>query len=533
MPQPWRFASNLDEPTMNVLRRPQPQIRRIRSSRRPRGIAVVMVLGLLAITLAISYATLRGQGTTAQLARNSTRALDARAAAHSGLAAALRKMSENNWAGIDAGLSANVTNHSWYQVSFATGDAKLQANDTQYAEYPFRVSIDATGYAADPLNAAVRSEHKCRCVAQLVRKRLTTQPSNWETVRNYNVYQFANKDVFVQFPVRINGTTCLMGRLIFCMDYPNSTAALDQYLLDLNARRIAGQGDDRPFPSAITLRGATTTQLTVTTQLTTKLGMVVADSLASPSAPVNHPGDVLTYRLYPGGKEYTIPVIQNLYGNPIQNVTLGPDTVNNPLGIYRSTGSLSIQNNVRINGTLLAEGSGPEIQVYGTGVVLKPLSLPALYGSADTFQLPSLLAKDDFRVNSGADLQIEGMAIVWDEFDVKLGAATTKFSLKGNLITGAMLLRGRSNWVQTPTTWSTDKNNFTLQLLNVLDLNRPLYFPDYMERQKGFVVKPLLTFSPDSSGVKPHWHDWAKAIYQPDPADPGLSWEVIRWEDNL
>ena len=64
------------------------------SKRRPlrrRGIAVVLVLGLLAITLAISYATLRGQGVTAQLVQNNSRALDARVAAQSGLAAASAK----------------------------------------------------------------------------------------------------------------------------------------------------------------------------------------------------------------------------------------------------------------------------------------------------------------------------------------------------------------------------------------------------------------------------------------------------------
>ncbi len=55
-----------------------------------RGIAVVLVLGLLAVTLAVSYATLRGQGTTTQLAWNNSRALDASEAARSGLAAALR-----------------------------------------------------------------------------------------------------------------------------------------------------------------------------------------------------------------------------------------------------------------------------------------------------------------------------------------------------------------------------------------------------------------------------------------------------------
>ena len=40
---------------------------------------MVMVLGLLAITIAVSYATLRGQGTATQLARNNSRSLEARA----------------------------------------------------------------------------------------------------------------------------------------------------------------------------------------------------------------------------------------------------------------------------------------------------------------------------------------------------------------------------------------------------------------------------------------------------------------------
>src|SRR5262249_17488059 len=68
-------------------------VSRLQSPRR--GIAIVLVLGLLAITLAVSYATLRGQGAATQLARNNGRAYDAREAAHSGLVAALRKMSEN------------------------------------------------------------------------------------------------------------------------------------------------------------------------------------------------------------------------------------------------------------------------------------------------------------------------------------------------------------------------------------------------------------------------------------------------------
>jgi hypothetical protein len=496
---------------------------------RPRGMAVVMVLGLLAITLAISYATLRGQGTTSQLARNSTRALDARVAAQSGLAAAVRKISENSWGGVDTQINSNVTNHSWYQVSFTTGDAKLVSTDPQYGEYPFRVTIDSVGYAADPLNAAVRAQHKSRCVVQLVRKKLLSEPAIWPTLTNNTVYQYSSQDAFVQFPVRIAGAATLHGRLRFCTEYPNHTASRDQYLSDLNLRRIAGLGDDRPFPSTMTLRGLVTVQDSpVVTTLTTSLGMVLLDTAAGTSAPVSHPGSVTTYRLYPGGKEYTTPVLQSTYGNPLSNVTVAPDPVSNPLGVYRSVGSLTLGNNVNITGTIITHGSGPDIQVSGTGIELKAFNLPSLYGSNLVYQLPVALVNDDIRVTSGSDAKITGMTVVWDDFELISGAASTKFEFKGNLITDTLQLRGRTSWAMTPAQWNTDRLAFIVQLL----LGTP-YFPDYQQSLRGFTVKPALTFSPDSSGVKPQWHNWTQPVYQADPADPGLRWEVVRWEDNL
>src|SRR5262245_55929518 len=112
----------LNPATPHRLRRILPH--RPNRQHRPRGIAVVMVLGLLAITIAVSYATLRGQGTTTQLARNGSRSLEARAAARSGISAALRAMSENAWGGVSTTLSSNVTANSWYQVTYTTGDSK-------------------------------------------------------------------------------------------------------------------------------------------------------------------------------------------------------------------------------------------------------------------------------------------------------------------------------------------------------------------------------------------------------------------------
>src|SRR5262249_47184269 len=155
-------------------------------------------------------------------------------AAQSGLAAALRKISENAWGGVTSTLSANVTNNSWYQVSYTTGDAKLATTDPSYSEYPFRLTIDSVGYASDPLNPAIRASHHSRCTVQLVRKQLVAEPATWPVVKNYTVCQCGTADVYAQFPVRIDGSACLLGKLNLCTEYPGTFAggyaARDQYL---------------------------------------------------------------------------------------------------------------------------------------------------------------------------------------------------------------------------------------------------------------------------------------------------------------
>lgn len=500
---------------------------------RPRGIAVLVVLGLLAVTLAISYATLRGQGTMAQLAQNQTRTLDAQEAARTGLAVALAKMSQPDWAGVAVPLSGMVLPTSGYQVTFTTGDERLTPADPRYGEYPYRVTIESLGYAFDPRQPAVRTEYRCRCVVQLLRRKLVPPPANWSSLTAFTVYQYSTEDAYAQFPMRIGGPTRILGRLRLCTKYPRDKSALDQYLSDLNARRLAGLPDARPFPQTISI--ALSRQDTATIDhLTTKLGSVLADaSSVSTAMPLAHPGSVLRYRLYPGGKEYDVPVLQLQYGNPLRNLTLGPDVRTNPLGLFRSIGSLSVQDNVQITGMLMTEGSGAEVQIYGTNVRLQGATLPPLYGSTASYQIPAALVLDDLRINSGAMVELRGAAVVWDEFEIKAETTSTRFDLTGNLLTRVLLVHGRTPWVQTPAQWKADRDAFVTQLGNLLDPNRALFFPDYMERQKGFVVQPTLTFLPASSPVQPHWHDWTQPLFQPDPSDGGLRWEVVRWEHNV
>lgn len=518
---------------------------RISNSRR--GMAIVLVLGLLAITLALAYATLRGQGTTTLLARNNGRALDARAAARSGLNAALRKISEDAWQGVGSQLTANVTDHAWYEVRFTTGDAQLAPGDPNYAEYPYRVTIDSVGYAADPADPNIRARHHSRCVVQLVRTALVPPPAGWNTLTAYSVYQWSNRDAEVQIPVRIHGPALIHGRMLLSQEYPLTSNSRERYLSDLNAMRLDAKprGDHRPFVSPLTI--ALTQQSGSTlTDLQTRLGLVLVESLASTDAPLPYPASVTSYRLYPGGREYTIPVVQQLYGSTLQNVTLGPDPLTNPLGVFQASGALAIESNVRITGTLLSSGSTPEVQIYGTGVVLEPARLPRLYGSATDYQLPTALLRDDLRINPSADARISGLAVVWDEFELKRGSPDTRFEMQGSLLTRTLLLRGRDNWTMTSTQWDADlkeyndMNSGLLPLLlsvvkSTLGLGSKdkVYFPEFMQHKRGFTVQPALTFRPDSSGVRPHWHDWSQPVFQKAPSDAGLRWDVIRWEDGL
>jgi hypothetical protein len=58
-----------------------------------------------------------------------------------------------------------------------------------------------------------------------------------------------------------------------------------------------------------------------------------------------------------------------------------------------------------------------------------------------------------------------------------------------------------------------------------------VYFPEYMQHVRGFTVQPALTFQPETTGVKYHWQDWTQPVFQKDPSDLGLRWNLVRWVD--
>jgi hypothetical protein len=188
--------------------------------------------------------------------------------------------------------------------------------------------------------------------------------------------------------------------------------------------------------------------------------------------------------------------------------------------------------------------------VYGTNVSLEGVNLAPLESTNQAYQLPVAIIKDDLRFHGTSGAVVRGMTMVYDEFELKQGPTTETFALTGNLFTSGLALRGRSTGVLTESQWAADFQEWqdatgggllaTLlsSLLNsvksLLGLggSDSVYFPEWMQAQRGLTVQPKLLFEPETSGVRPHWQNWSQPIYQKDPADAGLRWNLVRWTES-
>ncbi|MBI2478058.1 MAG: LamG domain-containing protein [Planctomycetia bacterium] len=718
---------------------------------------MILVLALVSMTLALSYAMLRTQATIEQTERNSSHRATARQAAMTGMSVALRSINEPTWSGVDVGLSGSLGDGSTYSIAFETGDASLKVSDPDYSEYPYRLTITSTGSVVDPANPQIQATHRIRCVVQLVRRQLSSPPSNWPAIKPYTVYQWATgsgREVDIESPVRIVGPVYAQNQINYLEDYPNDgddkpfDGAIDEVLIlgvsassavleaiqartltlqtlvsvpeanavawwrfdeangsaiavdalgtydgryegstpggspssvqggsgsavfdgyddhvdigpinvsgsamtimawikiddfdcadarilskatgvngsdhdwmlstinvsghnrlrfrlktdiggtdvlnassgdlttntwtfvaavydgltmrlykdgqlvgwrfklgtiatsatarasignnpsgsprarllrDLEAMRVAGQGEFRP------LTGPISAPLSLTSDRNRRLlesdsNVMLNDvSIGVGTSPVAHPGDVASYRLYPGGKAYS-PT--QLTGS-IANANLAPDPKTNPLGLVKCATRLTVNNNVTIQGTLLVydSGSSGRIELRGSGIKVSPLSLPGLYGDSTVYQLPSIIARDDVEVYSNSSSSLGGLVMAWDDLQCFRGKQSTVMSVAGQVVVGELEIAARCEWDQSAAWWDSRHKEFLAQLSGASPV---LHFPEWLQTNHGLDYQPKLTIQPDPSSVSYHWHDWTKPLYEAHPADGGLRWDLLEWQD--
>jgi hypothetical protein len=494
-----------------------------------RGMSLIVVLVVLSVSMALACAVLRTQGATVQLARNTDRQDTARRAALSGLTAAIRRMHvQGDWAGVGSTWSGSLSATQSFSVSYTAGDASLTAGQADYGEYPFRVTLMATGYAQDPAYSAAVATYTIRAVVRLVPKKLADPPTGWATLAPYTVYQWLpsgstlGSAFEVEVPCQFRGGVRIRSDLTLCDDYPEDTDARDRLLKDLNAMRAANLGDHRPFTGGIYLPSGSST--TVRNLLTQKLGLTVTDTASTDTVSWLHPGTVSTYQLYAGGPVYTVPTISTT----LQNTMLQPDQVTNPLGLFYCADRLYLNSNVTVRGTLITNTSEGDIFINGTNVQVQPVNLPPLDGTTTPVQLPVMVLRDDLRVFSGSHGSVQGLVAVWDEVEFQQGPQTsTSFTVEGRLLGKQFFMRGRDEWDQSLLWWQFAHGGFEWSA----DHGGTPYFPVWLQSAFGLAYTPRIRVQPPASPPTYHWNGLSNPIYVPGPGDPGLRWEVVTWKE--
>lgn len=300
-----------------------------------------------------------------------------------------------------------------------------------------------------------------------------------------------------------------------------------RYLADLEARRVSGLDDFRPFSGPLSL--FTNRNRTATLNLLSKQLNVPVTGLSRSLEPPSPLSRVRQYQIFPGGPKYLIPVLPTVNGT-IRNVTLLADPVKNPLGIWRHGSRINVHDNVSIQGTIVTMGrTNPDIYIHGDNFHLHSVDLPPLSGTLQAIQLPVAIVKDDFRFLRHSSGRIRGLVYVKDDFEIQKGDSDRACDFEGCLIVNDLKLSGRSDWdLLSGDWWETQLNAF----LNQLRSDSPIaFFPDYLEHLN-LHPQPLLTFRPSSTPVAYHWLSEADPVYSVHPDDPGLRWDLIDWTDN-
>ncbi len=484
-----------------------------------RAIVAVVVLLLIAVALATSYAAMRSQTITLNVRQNASFGAAARQAALTGLSAGLRQMHSPGWSGTDTTFSRMLGANVSFQVAFIAGDDTLTATDPNYAELPYRVTLLVTGTASDPADSRRTSQHTIRAVARLIPRAVPNEPSDWSTMQNYTFYQTKEFATTLDIPCRIEGAIRLQGILYLGHHYPDDGDAWGYYFYHQNLMRLNGYGDHRTLTGRVDYdyakqdwyaRDILTSYMSVTTSHV---------ALDTANSDWSKPTCLTSYRLFPGGPEYSIPALSGT----ISNRTLGNSVVDNPLGFYYASSCLVLGNNVTIRGTLFCQ---TDICIGGTNVIFDSVNNQPLHGQSLPIRLP-VAACGNFRVRPGSSCTVNGLLAAFGKVDVESGASRGTLTINGRVIAEDVDIREDTDWDYL--NWDT-----LFDLYYVTLGTGSTYFPVWMQN-RGYPYAPAVLIK-KGNDASYHWYRTGQTLFVPHADDfsqmdgtetPGLRWELI------
>ena len=327
--------------------------------------------------------------------------------------------------------------------------------------------------------------------------------------RDATIYGISN--IFAAFRDRHSlstlGPCADTGALKIAPHYPDSPGSSSwvRYLTDLNGMRSGGYSDYRPFTGAVSYVTGKIDANNINALITYLHSSASTLALDEANSDWKQPNGFSTYQIYPGGPTYTIPTVSN----NLQSVTLGPDPMTNPLGIFYYNGDLTIKNGVTITGSLFCKGN---LTLDGNNIQFQAVELPGLFGAGNSVRLPAIICNNltvNSTVSSGS---IKGLIAVFSTLTIAKASQAQSISIIGSVISKVFYIKERTPWDTTNWPWYYS----IWWTYNRLAIP---YFPVYMSGSGiGLNYQPLLTMNPDTSSITYHWPTVNTSVFLVNPA---------------
>ncbi|MEJ5342121.1 MAG: hypothetical protein WHT09_11170 [Thermogutta sp.] len=489
-----------------------------------RGFILLVVLLTVISALALGYSALCVMSIHYRIVRNGQLREKAEAAAESGLSIAFAKMFSPGWPGVGTVLAGSCAPNEAFEVVYVAGDATLEAGDPDFDRYPLRVTLKAKGSAWLPGESEYPSVCEKTWIVELEPRALSPEPSDWDTIQKYTIYQTGSDTNRFNIPCQVEGPVRFQSAVRVAPDYPTSNPRY-QYLSDLYAMKQAGYPDYRPFTG--TVRWPAYLQTLDDLNALLWLNVSVIPVLPQyPSGDLQSPTTLSQYRVYPGGPLYAVPQLPAA----LADVSMAPDPVTNPCGLYFRSGSLTIQDNVQWTGSVIVTG---DVIISGSNVSLRAVQMRSISADKNAVELPVLVCKN-LRVEPGTGRQIEGLVGAFGEIQIKKAPDTTDIKFSGKVFATRFRIDPRTPWDTVD--WDKKLSDFQKQKPFATGDNK--YFPLWL-RQFGLDPAPKVRFSDRTVAIAYHWKDAANTVYAPAPQDytaiessPGLRWKIVRVLEN-
>ncbi|MCH9656128.1 MAG: hypothetical protein K0U86_12615 [Planctomycetes bacterium] len=406
------------------------QSQKVRASRS--GVSLILVMFALSMSLVLTYSFIQTQSVLTQISENGSRRDQAMNAARAGITDALNRLNSLDWTGINdqyqRTFQSDTEGESTYTISFnAPADSLSSA---------LELEVHSLGAWVSAENNNMRSEYqitvKVRLVPRLAGRTilpgdsaaatdLVTNPGDFDLIRQYALFADEGNNSLVLDPCdRIDGNLWLYNDLVPYGDPYWNSGVRSTFLQDLGKRFVT-------FPPASTNLSDASIQyphplagnITFYNSPSSDIQQDLADLKVNWSVTAEKltiPGwdDSLfsSYQIYAGGPTYHAVSVNS----SLSDVTLTP-TKDNPLGIFYRNGSLSVYDNVIIQGTLVAKN---KITFNGKGIHVTAFNWKGsggealIPGSHLWPRLPSIVA-EDIRFDRETQTTIEGAAVCHDD----------------------------------------------------------------------------------------------------------------------